>query len=74
MAKNTGRVRGQVRVEAARDLPRFKTFSNNLQHQDCKCFEKEKVILCTLATALFKYSVLDKAGMAKDLERYMWLQ
>ena len=66
--------RGQVRVEAARDLPRFKTFSNNLQHQDCKCFEKVKVILCTLATALFKYSVLDKAGMAKDLERYMFQQ
>ena len=64
--------RGQVRVEAARDLPRFKTFSNNLQHQDCKCFEKVKVILCTLATAWFKYSVLDKASMAKDLERYMF--
>ena len=49
-----------MRVEAARDLPRFKTFSNNLQHQDCKCYEKVKVILCTLTTALFKYSVLDK--------------
>ena len=42
--------------------------------QDCKYFGKVKVILCILATVLFKFSVLDKAGMAKDLERYMLLQ
>ena len=29
VAKYTGRVEGQVRVEATRDLPRFSTFSNN---------------------------------------------
>ena len=29
VAKYSGRVEGQVRVEATRDLPRFSTFSNN---------------------------------------------
>ena len=29
VAKYTGRVEGQVRVEATRDLPKFNTFSNN---------------------------------------------
>ena len=38
--------------------------------QDRKCLMKVKVFLCTLSVVCFTYSVLDKAGVAKVLERY----
>ena len=40
--------------------------------QDQKFSMKVKVFLCTLSFVCFTYSVLDKAGVAKVLERYDW--
>ena len=64
MAKYTGRVEGKWESrppDACQNLILFQTTE----------FGKVRVILCTLATICFIYSVLDKAGKAKDLERYV---
>ena len=65
VAKYTGRVEGQVRVEATRDLPKCKTFSNNV------VWESKSYSVHIGYSLFYIYSALDKAGMAKDLERYI---
>ena len=49
-------------------LAKFRTFQTTC---DLKFFVKVRVVLCTLANILFSYSVLEKAGKAKDLGRYV---
>ena len=58
----------QVREEATRDLPNLELFK---QLVISSYFVKMKVVLSTLAIILFSCSVLEKAGMAKDLGRYV---
>ena len=58
----------QVREEATRDLPNLELFK---QLVISSFFVKVRVVLCTLANILFSCSVLEKAGMAKDLGRYV---
>ena len=58
----------QVREEATRDLPNLELFK---QLVISSYFVKVKVVLSTLANILFSCSVLEKAGMAKDLGRYV---
>ena len=58
----------QVREEATRDLPDLELFK---QLVISSFFVKVKVVLSTLANILFSCSVLEKAGMAKDLGRYV---
>ena len=58
----------QVREEATRDLPNLELFK---QLVISSFFVKVKVVLSTLANILFSCSVLEKAGMAKDLGRYV---
>ena len=58
----------QVREEATRDLPNLELFK---QFVISSYFVKVKVVLSTLAIILFSCSVLEKAGMAKDLGRYV---
>ena len=58
----------QVREEATKDLPSLELFK---QLVISSVFVKVKVVLSTLAINLFSYSVLEKAGMAKDLGRYV---
>ena len=49
-------------------LAKFRTFQTTC---DLKFFVKVRVVLSPLAINLFSYSVLEKAGMAKDLGRYV---
>ena len=49
-------------------LAGFGTFQTTC---DLKFFVKVRVVLCTLANILFSCSVLEKAGKAKDLGRYV---
>ena len=60
--------RRQVREEATRDLLNLELFK---QLVISSVFVKAKVVLSTLAHILFSCSVLEKAGMAKDLGRYV---
>ena len=57
-----------MREEATRDLPYLELFK---QLVISSIFVKVKVVLSTLAIILFSCSVLEKAGMAKDLGRYV---
>ena len=57
-----------MREEATRDLPNLELFK---QLVISSVFVKVRVVLSTLAINLFSYSVLEKAGMAKDLGRYV---
>ena len=57
-----------MREEATRDLPDLELFK---QLVISSVFVKVKVVLSTLAINLFSYSVHEKAGMAKDLGRYV---
>ena len=57
-----------MREEATRDLLNLELFK---QLVITSVFVKVKVVLSTLAIILFSCSVLEKAGMAKDLGRYV---
>ena len=59
----------QVREEATRDLPDLELFKQLVISSFF--FVKVRVVLCTLANILFSCSVLEKAGKAKDLGRYV---
>ena len=57
-----------MREEATRDLTNLELFK---QLVISSFFVKVRVVLCTLANILFSCSVLEKAGKAKDLGRYV---
>ena len=58
-----------MREEATRDLPDLELFKQLVISSFF--FVKVRVVLCTLANILFSCSVLEKAGKAKDLGRYV---